>query len=157
MKATKQTENTLLDKLVKLMDSAVVIPGTNIRFGLDALIGLIPGAGDATSMLISGGLILMMARKGITTKIAAQMLGNIAIDYVVGTVPLLGDLFDVGFKANQRNLDLLKRHHKNNQVSDFETPNVKGIFLMVISCIIIFVIGAVYISYKLGELIIGLF
>ena len=159
MKTTKQTESKVLDKLVSLMDSAIKIPGTNIRFGLDALIGLIPGAGDATSLLISGGLILMMAKKGITTKLAAQMLVNVAIDYVVGSVPLLGDLFDVGFKANERNLKLLKDYHKTegDGGGKLKTTNVALIFMMVITVTVLFILFALYLSFKIGELILSMF
>ncbi|MEM1137437.1 MAG: DUF4112 domain-containing protein [Bacteroidota bacterium] len=112
MAYTKKKERDLLDRFVTVMDSAVKIPGTNIRFGLDALIGLIPGLGDTFSFTISSVLMLIMARKGISVDIALKMVGNILVDYLVGTIPLLGDLFDVGFKANQRNLTLMKAYYE---------------------------------------------
>ena len=68
MKTEQQTQTAILDKIVSLLDTAIRIPGTNIRFGLDALIGLIPGVGDSTSFLISGIVVMAMAKKGVTKK-----------------------------------------------------------------------------------------
>jgi uncharacterized protein DUF4112 len=92
------------------MDAAVTIPGTNIRFGLDALIGLVPGLGDMAGAAMSGYIVLAAARLGAPTPVLVRMVANVAIDGVVGSVPLLGDLFDVGWRANIRNTDLLDRH-----------------------------------------------
>ena len=92
------------------MDAAVTIPGTNIRFGLDALIGLVPGLGDMAGAAMSGYIVLAAARLGAPTPVLVRMVTNVAIDGVVGSVPLLGDLFDVGWRANIRNTDLLDRH-----------------------------------------------
>jgi len=157
MQTTKQTETTLLDKLVKLMDTAIKIPGTNIRFGLDAIIGLIPGLGDSASFIISGGLMLMMAKKGINTQLVMQMLGNVAVDYLIGAIPLLGDLFDVGFKANQRNLDLLKKYQAKYAKEDIKTPNLAWIFFLIISVTTLFILLAGYLSIKIGAFVLGLF
>ncbi len=99
-----------LDALANLMDSAVVIPGTGVRFGADALIGLVPGIGDAVSAGISCLIILEARRMGAPGHVIARMLGNVAIDGLIGVVPLFGDLFDVAFRANLRNMRLLRRH-----------------------------------------------
>lgn len=99
-----------LDALASFMDSAIVVPGTNIRFGADALIGLIPGIGDAVSAGVSCLIILEARRMGAPTHIVARMIGNVAIDGLVGVVPLVGDLFDVAFRANLRNMRLLRKH-----------------------------------------------
>jgi hypothetical protein len=96
--------------LTGTMDTAVKVPGTGIRFGLDAILGLIPGVGDFAGAGISGYLVLLAARHRAPAAVLARMLGNIGIDAVVGSIPLVGDLFDVGWKANSRNLVLLERH-----------------------------------------------
>jgi hypothetical protein len=99
-----------LRSLARLMDSAIAIPGTNIRLGLDALIGLVPGVGDLAGAAMSGYIVLASARLGAPPPVLIRMVGNIAVDGVIGSVPLLGDLFDVGWRANVRNTELLDRH-----------------------------------------------
>lgn len=96
--------------LARALDSAIRIPGTGIRFGLDSVIGLIPGAGDVASALMSGYIVLASARMGVPPSVVIRMILNLAVDTVVGAVPLVGDLFDVGFRANVRNANLLDRH-----------------------------------------------
>jgi len=100
-----------LDFLAKLMDSQFRIPGTNIRFGLDALIGLVPGAGDIAGFLISGYIIAVLAKNGASGFVLARITLNIFIDALVGSIPILGDLFDVAFKANERNMKLVHQHY----------------------------------------------
>lgn len=90
-----------------MLDEAIRIPGTNIRIGLDALLGLLPGGGDVAGGLFSGLIILQAARVGAPTAVLGRMLANVAIDVVVGTIPLLGDLFDVAWRSNSRNVRLL--------------------------------------------------
>jgi hypothetical protein len=99
-----------LDALARLMDGAFVIPGTNVRVGLDALIGLVRVAGDVVSSLISTYLIVQARQLGAPRWLIARMLANTAIDTVFGAVPVLGDAFDVLFRANLRNMALLRRH-----------------------------------------------
>lgn len=94
--------------MARLLDSAARVPGTNIRFGLDAVLGLIPGLGDAAGAVFSGYLILLGSRMGLPKHIITRMVTNVAIDTIVGGVPLLGDLFDVAWKSNTRNLALLE-------------------------------------------------
>jgi hypothetical protein len=96
--------------LTRVLDELVRIPGTNIRLGLDSIIGLIPGVGDLAGAAMSGYLILAAGRLGAPKAVLLRMLGNIAFDSMIGVVPLLGDLFDVAFKANTRNLKLLERY-----------------------------------------------
>lgn len=92
------------------MDNAFRIPGTNIRFGLDPLLGLIPFIGDLISYGISGTMVLSMVRYGVSGKVLLMMIGNITLDYLISSIPVLGDIFDFGFKANQRNLRILRKH-----------------------------------------------
>lgn len=96
--------------LARLLDTAIRIPGTNIRFGLDPIIGLVPGLGDIASAMLSGYIVLSGIRLGASRSIVARMIGNIAIDTLVGSVPVLGDLFDASWKSNERNVALLERH-----------------------------------------------
>ncbi len=105
----EKTEIQRLRDLARIMDAAVRVPGTNVRFGLDALIGLIPGFGDVAGGLTTTYTILAARRLGAPGSVLVRMVWNVLIDAVVGAVPLLGDLFDIGFKANIRNVQLLDR------------------------------------------------
>ena len=96
-----------LDTLAYLLDNSIPIPGTGARFGVDALIGVIPGIGDAAGALLSCYIVFEAARLGAGFPVIMRMLLNVAIETVVGAVPLLGDLFDAGWKANDRNMRLL--------------------------------------------------
>jgi di/tricarboxylate transporter len=96
--------------LASLMDNRFRIPGTNIHFGFDALIGLIPGIGDLISFLISAYIISEATRYGASGYVRSRMILNVAIDTIIGSIPVLGDIFDVGFKANQKNMRLLEQH-----------------------------------------------
>jgi Domain of unknown function (DUF4112) len=98
-----------LERVAWLMDRAIGIPGTRISFGLDALLGLIPLGGDVLTGMVQLGLVLVALKHyHVPKSVAARMLRNVLVDVVVGEIPLLGDLFDVAFKANTRNLKLLE-------------------------------------------------
>ena len=99
-----------LRRLVQILDESIRLPGTNFKFGLDAIIGLFPGGGDVIGALMSGVIIHAAARAGAPRSVILAMLTNGAVDMIVGAIPFLGDAFDFGFKANRRNLDLLERH-----------------------------------------------
>jgi hypothetical protein len=95
--------------LSKLLDSAVRVPGTGITFGLDAILGLIPGGGDIAGAVFSSWLILLGSRMGLPRHLLMRMVANVAIDTIGGTVPIIGDLFDVAWKSNARNLAILEQ------------------------------------------------
>ncbi len=97
-----------LDRLARLLDSAVRLPGTQIRVGVDALIGLIPGVGDVAGLLLGLWLLWQARSLGAPGEVQTRMIGNLALETVLGSVPLVGDLFDIAWRANQRNLDLLR-------------------------------------------------
>jgi hypothetical protein len=99
-----------VETLARLMDSAVAIPGTNVRIGLDAAIGLVPVIGDLVSQAIASYIIWEARQLGVSKLTLARMIGNTAIDTVVGMVPFAGDAFDVMYRANTKNLALLKAH-----------------------------------------------
>jgi len=102
-----------LGRLAWYLDSAIKIPGFDARIGLDGLIGLIPGAGDTIGALISSVVLSEAARLGAPKTVLLKMAFNIALDAVVGAVPVLGDLFDFVWKANQRNVQLLNDYLDN--------------------------------------------
>ncbi len=104
-----------LDALATLFDTAFVLPGTNVRFGIDALIGLVPGIGDAVTTVMSLYIVREARALGAPRHLIARMLANVALDSVVGVVPLLGDVFDVMWRANRRNMALLQAHLAKEQ------------------------------------------
>jgi hypothetical protein len=133
-RARRGLEN--LRSIARLFDTAFGVPGTKWRFGIDALFGLVPGLGD-----IAGGVVAVYAlhvarRLGAPASIQLHMLGNIALDALVGTVPLIGDLFDFVFKANTRNLALLEDWHKS---PDHTTRRSKrGLIIVPVVIILVF-------------------
>lgn len=116
-------------KLSRLMDTAIGIPGTKFRIGLDPIIGLIPGAGDVISTGFSAYIIYLATRFSLPAKDIQKMIFNIGLEAVVGTVPLVGDLFDAYYKSNIRNLAILERHLQDTepQLEDLAStlPNLK--------------------------------
>ena len=97
-----------LDALATLLDTAFILPGTNVRFGFDAIIGLVPGIGDAVTTAISLYIVHEARQLGAPLHLIARMLANVALDCVVGAVPVFGDAFDVMWRANRRNVRLLR-------------------------------------------------
>ena len=106
---TREQRIERLEVLAKLLDVAFVVPGTNIRYGIDGLIGLIPVVGDIITTAISLWVVREARALGAPWHITARMLANVAVDGVVGLVPVAGDAFDVMFRANVRNVRLLRR------------------------------------------------
>jgi hypothetical protein len=98
-----------LDQVARLLDSAILVPGTNLRFGADAVIGLVPGIGDLITTAISAWIVYEAHRLGAPKHLIARMVGNVALDGMVGSVPLLGDVFDVMYKSNRRNMAMLRK------------------------------------------------
>jgi hypothetical protein len=99
-----------LDNLSRLLDNAFAIPGTRFQIGLDGILGLIPGIGDATGAVLSIYLIVQAAHLGLPVSALLRMVGNVALETVVGTIPIVGDIFDIIWKANTRNMALLRGH-----------------------------------------------
>ena len=127
-----------LRTLSHLMDDSLRVPGTGFRFGLDALIGLIPGAGDTAGAAISAYLLLEAGRMGVPRATLLRMAGNVALEAVVGTIPLLGDLFDAGWKANLRNMRLMEAHLATPERTERASRSwviglVAGVVLLILS------------------------
>jgi len=141
-----------VDRLSYLMDEQFRFPGTKYRFGIDPLINLIPFAGDVTGFLISGGLVLAMAKKGASSKIVVLMCLNILLDAAIGAIPIIGQIFDFFFKANSRNIKLMKEHYLENK----HQGSGKGIIIWVL--IILFAILAllIYAVWNIGEWLINI-
>jgi hypothetical protein len=115
-----------LERLAWLMDRAFHVPGTRITMGLDALLGLLPVAGDVLTGLVQAGLVLVaLSHYKVPRTVAFRMMANVLIDTAVGAIPLLGDLFDVAFKANSRNIQLLEpyRHRDPIEAGHPGTPH----------------------------------
>ena len=108
--ASRDSSLARLDALATLMDAAFVLPGTNVRMGLNGLIGLVPVAGDIIGGAISTYIVWEARQLGAPGWLIARMMLNVAIETGIGAVPLLGDMFDILFRANLRNMALLKHH-----------------------------------------------
>ncbi len=98
-----------LDRTARLMDRAIKLPVIG-GVGLDALLGLVPYVGDAASTVVAGSIVLKSLRYGLPKELVAQMVANMFVDALFGAIPVLGDIFDIGFKANTRNIELLRAH-----------------------------------------------
>ncbi|HEY7568699.1 MAG TPA: DUF4112 domain-containing protein [Gemmatimonadaceae bacterium] len=98
------------NRLARLLDSAIRIPVIGVRLGADALLGLVPGGGDAVAALLGAYPILLAVRHRLPHTLVLRLLGNMALDATVGAVPVIGDLFDIGFKSNLRNQQLIERY-----------------------------------------------
>jgi hypothetical protein len=105
-----------LERLARLLDSEFRVPGTRFRFGVDGLIGLAPGVGDAIGLALSSYIVMEAWRMGEPPQILVRMIANIVVDSAVGAVPIAGDLFDFVWKANRRNVDLLLRHGRGTKL-----------------------------------------
>ena len=119
-----------LRRWATLLDSAFRVPGTNIRFGLDAIIGLIPGLGDLSAPVFAAVLLVTGFRMRVPAVVQARMVINAATDMLLGLVPFVGDLADVAWKANLRNLALLERHARPG------VPPSRGDYVFVMVCVI---------------------
>ena len=126
--AAQSPEQSLarLDRLAKLMDGAFVIPGTGVRIGLDGIVGLVPVAGDVISGIVASYLIWEAHRLGAPKFLIWRMVANTLIDTTLGSVPLIGDAFDVLFRANMMNMTLLRRHLERQGFVRSGGPYVEG-------------------------------
>lgn len=127
------------DTLVSLLDDRFRIPGTDFRFGLDPIIGLLfPGIGDAVTGAGSIGLLALALRRGVPRVILLRMLFNILIDVLLGALPVIGDIFDAAWKSNRRNLELIRQHESPGSrpgAGDYAII-VLGLILAVLSIIV---------------------
>jgi Domain of unknown function (DUF4112) len=108
--ASRRAALDRLDMLATVFDTAFVLPGTTVRFGVESLLRLVPGVGDAIASALSLYLLYEACRLGVPRLLLARMLGNVMLEGAVGIVPVAGDAFDVFFRANRRNIALLRGH-----------------------------------------------
>jgi uncharacterized protein DUF4112 len=141
-----------LRRLAVLLDDSIPIPGTGYRIGVESILGLIPGAGDLAGGAFSLYILLQAARMGIPRSLLARMGWNLVVDVVGGAVPLLGDIFDAGFKANMRNLALLERHVNRPVASTRSSRRFVALLAVLVS---LCVIGAVAVLVWLVHLLLS--
>jgi len=132
--------------LTNLLDNAVRVPGTSMRFGLDPVLGLIPGLGDVAGAALSGYVVLLASQLGAPTTVIVRMLGNVVIDTVGGTVPVIGDLFDAGWKSNSRNLALLERHLGKPESTKRAS---RAVVLLTVAALLLLAVGSVVVAVLL--------
>ncbi len=106
-----------VEAIAWLLDNSIPVPGTGRRFGIDALIGFVPVVGDVLSGGIGLFVVWRASRFGLPRVVVARMLANSVIDIAIGSIPLLGDAFDLWFKANTRNLAIVRRHLEHPETS----------------------------------------
>lgn len=130
--------------LSRLLDSSLRIPGLGYRIGLDPLIGLIPGFGDAVMLVPSLYIVLEAYRLGAPRSAVVRMVLNVGVETLFGAVPFLGDLFDATFKANTRNLYLLERHLGALGERPLERPSNRGVTILLAVLLLLLVAGVVF-------------
>lgn len=147
-----------LEQLSRWMDGVFRIPGTGWRFGLDALVGLIPGVGDTVTALASFYILAAGVRYRVPKVTLLRMGLNIGLDYVFGSIPIVGDVFDVAWKSNQKNVELLRERAtvsaaeaKKGRLSDWIFVGVIILFLLAL------LIGSIVLSLYLLSLVINYF
>jgi hypothetical protein len=126
-----------LERFAHWLDSIFEIPGIRLRFGIDALLGLLPGLGDTASALASIYILQAATKFGLPRITVARMTLNIGIDLLVGALPIVGDLFDLYWKANRRNVELLRRHFKANPMCERKLKRSDGLFVIAMIGIIV--------------------
>ncbi|WP_017731751.1 DUF4112 domain-containing protein [Nafulsella turpanensis] len=124
-----------VEEISRLMDSKFRLPGTRFRFGLDPIIGLLPVVGDVVTLAISGGLVLYMIKYGASGKVIVLMLINLFLDATIGSIPIIGSIFDFFYKSNTRNINLLKKYYQEEK---YQGSGI-GIILLVAFILLAFI------------------
>ena len=140
--------------LARLLDTAFRVPGTRFRFGLDPILGLIPGVGDAVGALFGAYVIVLGLRAGAPAPVLFRMAMNVGLDALLGAVPLLGDLVDAGWKANTRNLALVEAYSRDPEGTRTRS---KGVLAAAVAVVVLAVIGAVWLAASAVRMMLGLF
>jgi hypothetical protein len=138
-----------IERFARLLDSRFLIPGTKIRFGIDPVFSLFPVLGDLITYIISGALIYVMHHQGASRNVVIKMILNSTLDAVIGTIPIVGTIFDIFYRANDRNVRLLREHYVEGKHQGSGTG-----LLVLIAIIAVLLVGATcYGMYKLFEAI----
>ncbi len=138
-----------LQRMAWLLDSSFGVPGTRFRFGLEPIIGLVPVLGDAVGFLLGAGLLYEGARAGAPRPLLLQMLGNSLIDLAGGFLPVIGDVFDFAFRANQKNADLLTAFLDEQDQTQAQTSTDSGQVLLILILVVLVLAGALYVAPRL--------
>lgn len=151
MQTHRESSIVRLRSLTHLLDNAINIPGTPVRFGLDPIVGLLPGGGDLIMSLFSIYMVIEAARMGLPKASLVRMIWNLIVDVVIGIVPIAGDLFDFAWKANTKNLALIEAHfassHRQAKADVlFVVMLISGFLAIVIGigAVVIFLVGAIW-------------
>jgi hypothetical protein len=139
----------LVEDISRVLDSKFIIPGTNIRFGVDPILSLIPVLGDFITFMISAALIYTMHNQGASRKVVIKMMMNSTLDAVIGAIPLVGTFFDVFYRSNERNVRLLKEHYYEGK----HQGSGNGILIVAVIACVLIIAAAFYGMYKLLEAI----
>ncbi len=134
-----------METLARVMDSQFRIPGTDFRFGLDGIIGLIPGAGDLSTFAVSGYMLTVMAKNGASGFVLARMILNILVDVIIGMIPFIGDLFDFVFKANTRNLRLMQQYYREGR----HRGSAWKVIVPVLVILFLIILALIYLAWKI--------
>ncbi len=142
-----------LRSLARLLDSVFQVPFTRLRIGLDAVLGLVPGWGDAAGAVASAYIILQAARLGAPNAVLLRMVYNTGLEALVGIVPVLGDLFDAGWKANVKNVELLERY--------LERPGPAAtasrlVILGALAAVVVLAVGSIVLTVAVFRALLGL-
>lgn len=152
-----QTANNSKIKWVEwvshLMDEQFRFPGTNFRFGIDPILNLIPVVGDLSGFAVSAALVATMAKHGASGKVLTLMILNIILDATIGAIPILGQIFDFAYKANTRNIRLLRAHYTEGK----HHGSGKGVVTLILIVLILMFILLTYATWKLIEWLLGYF
>ena len=133
-----------LQRLAWLLDNSVPLPGLDFRIGLDALLGLVPGLGDAAGVVLSSYIVHQAWKLGVPRAVLLRMGLNIAIDGIVGVIPLLGDVFDAAWKANLRNVALLEAHARDPRRTTAVSRALVAVLALAVAAI---VAGALFVGW----------
>jgi len=156
---TEKQQNNLpkelkwVERVTGIMDDSFKLPILNKRFGLDPIIGLIPGVGEAVSYSISSLMILSMVKHGASGRLAILMIGNLLIDSIIGAIPFLGDIFDFAKKANRKNLRLMQEHYEEGK----HKGSAKGTLLLIFGVLVLVMFILFFIVWKAMAYLVGLF
>jgi hypothetical protein len=141
-----------VEQVSRLLDSKFRIPGTSIKFGLDPIFGLLPVAGDIGTMLISLSLIYTMYQNGASGKLVAKMILNVLLDATFGSIPVIGAVFDIYYKANDRNVKLLKEHYEEGK----HKGSAAGVVISVLAGTMLIISGLIYGIWWIFNYLVGL-
>ncbi|HTL89991.1 MAG TPA: DUF4112 domain-containing protein [Leptolyngbya sp.] len=151
MQTHRESSIARLRSLTHLLDNAINIPGTRVRFGIDPIVGMLPGGGDLVMSLFSIYIVIEAARMGLPKASLVRMIWNLIVDVVIGIVPIAGDLFDFAWKANTKNVALIEAHFLSSDRQAktdflFVAILILGFLAVVVGmgALVIYLVGAIW-------------